>query len=95
MWSTLADQIGLAYTPVDTPAGFDRLTASVGVITAGGAEEELEAALRQALTSDGPHLVVAKVTTADRAESGAFSVAPFHLTENSVEFRRALDALRG
>jgi len=58
-------------------------------------EEELEAALRQALTTDGPHLVVAKVTTADRAESGAFSIAPFHLTENSVEFRRALAALRG
>lgn len=56
-------------------------------------EEELERALRGALSSDGPHVIVAKVTTADRAESGAFSVAPFHLTENSVEFRRALDAL--
>ena len=41
MWSTLADQTGLAYTPIDAPAGFDRLTASVGVISAGGAEEEL------------------------------------------------------
>jgi len=56
-------------------------------------EDELEAALRHALASDGPHLIVAKVTTADRAETGAFSVAPFRLTENAVEFRRALDAL--
>jgi sulfopyruvate decarboxylase subunit beta len=57
-------------------------------------EDELEAALRHALSTDGPHLVVAKVTTVDRSESGAFSVAPFHLTENAVEFRRALDGLR-
>ena len=47
MWSTLADQIGLAYTPIEAPAGFDRLTGAIGVISAGGAEEELEQALRQ------------------------------------------------
>src|SRR5262249_11231036 len=67
-------------------------TASAGTVWSA---EELAAALRQALTTDGPHLVVAKVTTADRAEAGAFSVAPSHLTENAIEFRRALDALRG
>ena len=47
MWSTLADQTGLAYVPIDAPAGFDRLTGAVGVISGGGAEEELEPAFRQ------------------------------------------------
>jgi two-component system response regulator HydG len=47
MWPTLADQTGLAYAPIDTPAGFDRLTGAIGVVSAGGAEEELEAAIRQ------------------------------------------------
>jgi sulfopyruvate decarboxylase subunit beta len=59
------------------------------------AEDELEAALRHALTADGPHLVVAKVTTADRAESGAFAPDPHHLTETAVEFRLALRRLQG
>jgi DNA-binding NtrC family response regulator len=47
MWPSLADQIGLAYTSIEAPAGFDRLTSAIGVVSAGGAEEELEAALRQ------------------------------------------------
>ena len=47
MWSTLADQTGLAYTPIDAPAGFDRLTGAVGVISGGGVEEKLESAFQQ------------------------------------------------
>ena len=47
MWSTLADQTGLTYMSIDAPAGFDRLTGAVGVISGGGAEEELEPAFQQ------------------------------------------------
>jgi len=47
MWSTLAEQTGLTYAPIDAPAGFDRLTGAVGVISAGGVEEELEPAFQQ------------------------------------------------
>jgi two-component system, NtrC family, response regulator HydG len=47
MWPMLAEQHGLTYVAVDTPAGFDRMTGAVGVVSGGGAEEELEAALRQ------------------------------------------------
>jgi DNA-binding NtrC family response regulator len=61
MWSSLADQVGLAYTPIEAPAGFDRLTGSVGVISAGGAEEELEAALRQTAGRDGGAIEIAAV----------------------------------
>jgi len=47
MWPTLADQCGIAYAPIETPAGFDRLTGAVGIVSGGGAEEEIEPALRQ------------------------------------------------
>jgi thiamine pyrophosphate-dependent acetolactate synthase large subunit-like protein len=57
-------------------------------------EDELEAALREALASDGPHVVVARVTTDDRAETGAFAPDPHHLTETAVEFRLAVRRLR-
>ncbi len=89
---------GTGEFPTATASGADleAVGRATGIRSASTAwtEAELEAALRRALTSDGPHLIVAKVTTADRAEAGAFSVAPFHLTENSVEFRQALDARR-
>jgi DNA-binding NtrC family response regulator len=52
MWPTLADQHGLAYVEVEAPAGFDRTTGAVGVISAGGVEEELESALRQTTGND-------------------------------------------
>ena len=67
MWSTLAGQIGLAYTPIDAPAGFDRLTASVGVISAGGVEEKLEAAVRQ--TGGRAHRSI-EIATVDVAHAG-------------------------
>ena len=72
MWSTLADQMGLAHTPIDAPAGFDRLTASVGVISAGGVEEELEAALRQTAGRDHGSIEIAAVgARADHHLAGA------------------------
>jgi DNA-binding NtrC family response regulator len=61
MWPTLAEQVGLAYTPIEAPAGFDRLTGAVGVIAGGGAEEELEAALRQTAGRDGGAIEIAAV----------------------------------
>lgn len=47
MWPAVADQCGLTYTPIEAPAAFDRLTGAVGIVSGGGAEEEIEAALRQ------------------------------------------------
>lgn len=61
MWPTLADQTGLAYTPVDTPAAFDRLTGAAGVVSGGGAEEELEGALRQTAARDRAAIEIAAV----------------------------------
>ena len=47
MWPTLADQCGLTYVPIEGPGAFDRLTDAVGVVSGGGAEAEIESALRQ------------------------------------------------
>jgi DNA-binding NtrC family response regulator len=47
MWPMLAEQCGITYAPIETPAGFDRLTGAVGIVSGGGAEEEIESALRQ------------------------------------------------
>ena len=54
---------------------------------------ELTDILQRALSSAGPHVIVARVTTDDRAEAGAFAPDPFHLTETAVEFRQALRRL--
>ncbi len=103
MWSTLADQIGLAYTPVDTPAGFDRLTASVGVITAGGAEEELEAALRQTAGRDHGSIEIAAVGARPdhrlaaalvRAGASTYFALPEDLSVLGSWLRERADALR-
>ena len=61
MWPTLADQNGLAYAEVETPAGFDRMTGAVGVISGGGMEEEIEGALRQTAALDGGAIEIAAV----------------------------------
>ena len=61
MWPTLADQCGLAYTPIEAPAGFDRLTGAVGVVSGGGTEEELEAALRQTASGERGAVEIAAV----------------------------------
>ena len=61
MWATLADQHGLAYVEVETPARFDRLTDAVGVISGGGVEEELESALRQATGTERGAIEIAAV----------------------------------
>ena len=48
MWPALAAECGLGLATVAEPAAFARLTGTVGVIAAGGAERELEGAVRQA-----------------------------------------------
>ena len=47
MWPDLASECGLTLVTVVEPAAFDRLSGSVGVIAAGGAEEQLDATLRK------------------------------------------------
>jgi DNA-binding NtrC family response regulator len=47
-WADLAAECGLALSIVREPAGFERLTNTVGVIAAGGAEESLESAFHEA-----------------------------------------------
>jgi two-component system response regulator HydG len=66
MWPTLADQTGLAYTPIEAPGGFDRLTGAVGIISGGGAEEDLEEALRQ--TAGGDHGAIDIASVGARAD---------------------------
>ncbi|HKW46166.1 MAG TPA: sigma-54 dependent transcriptional regulator [Gemmatimonadaceae bacterium] len=61
MWPTLADQCGLAYVPIEAAAGFDRLTGAVGVMSAGGMEEELETTLRQTASGQGGAIEIAAV----------------------------------
>ena len=61
MWPTLADQSGLGYMEVEAPAGFDRMTGAVGVISGGGAEEEIESALRQTAGRDSGAIEIAAV----------------------------------
>jgi DNA-binding NtrC family response regulator len=61
MWPTLADQCGLAYAPIEVAAGFDRLTGAVGVVSAGGTEEELESTLRQTASGQGGAIEIAAV----------------------------------
>ena len=61
MWPKLADQHGLAYVELETPAGFDRLTAAIGVISGGGVEQELESALRQSGGAERGALEIAAV----------------------------------
>ncbi|HEU4641390.1 MAG TPA: sigma 54-interacting transcriptional regulator [Gemmatimonadaceae bacterium] len=47
MWSELAADCGLTLVTADGPEAFDRLSGAVGVIAAGGAEEELEPMFRR------------------------------------------------
>lgn len=61
MWPTLADQHGLAYVDVEAPGGFDRMTGAVGIISGGGAEEELESTLRQTAGTDRGSMEIAVV----------------------------------
>jgi len=61
MWPTLADQCGLVYTPLEAAANFDRLTGAAGVVSGGGAEEELEGALRQATGGERGSIEIAAV----------------------------------
>ena len=44
LWPQIAEECGLVLSPITEAAGFDRLTDAVGIISAGGAEEQLEAA---------------------------------------------------
>jgi DNA-binding NtrC family response regulator len=61
MWPTLAEQHGLAYVEVDAPAGFDRMTGAVGIVSGGGVEEELEAVLRQTTGNDRGAMEIAAI----------------------------------
>jgi sulfopyruvate decarboxylase subunit beta len=73
-------------------AGVARAAGIASVAVAWSADE-LEAALRHALATAGPHVVLAKVTSADRNEASAFAEATTHLAETAVEFRQALRQL--
>ena len=47
-WPDLAAECGLAFSLIREAAGFERLTNAVGVVSAGGAEDSLEQAFRDA-----------------------------------------------
>jgi DNA-binding NtrC family response regulator len=69
MWPALATECGLELRVLETPAGFDRLTSAVGIVSAGGSEESLESALREA--GGG-------VTAPGRIEIAAVGAVPSH-----------------
>ncbi|MFN2564246.1 MAG: sigma-54 interaction domain-containing protein [Gemmatimonadaceae bacterium] len=70
MWPALASECGLALSVVPERAAIDRLGAAVGVITAGGAEEQLEPAFRE--------------WVGDRLEIAAVGALPSHRLASSV-----------
>ena len=103
MWSSVADQCGLAYTPIDAPAGFDRLTGAVGVVSAGGAEDDLETALRQTASGErGAIEIVAVGARADhrlavtlvRAGAASYFALPEDVALLSSWLRERAEALR-
>ena len=51
----------------------------------------LDAALRRATTSDGPHLIVAQVEAEDPATLGQYRALPFDIVESAIRFRRSLE----
>ncbi|HEX6059124.1 MAG TPA: hypothetical protein VFZ11_08915, partial [Gemmatimonadaceae bacterium] len=57
MWPALAAECGLGLATVEAPAAFQRLSGTVGVVAAGGAEGELEGAVREA--AGGPVMLAA------------------------------------
>jgi DNA-binding NtrC family response regulator len=103
MWPTLADQCGLAYTPIEAAAGFDRLTGAVGVVSAGGMEEELEATLRQTASGQGGTIEIGAVgARADhrlavalvRAGASTYFALPEDVSLLASWLRERADALR-
>ena len=57
MWPALATECGLGLASVAEPAGFQRLSGTVGLVAAGGAEGMLEGAVREA--AGGPVVLAA------------------------------------
>jgi DNA-binding NtrC family response regulator len=103
MWPTLAEQCGLTYAPIESPAGFDRLTGVVGVVSGGGAEEELERAFRQtAGRQSGAIEVAAAGARADhrlasvlvRAGASTYFALPEDMALLGSWLRERADALR-
>ena len=103
MWPTLADQCGLAYTPIEAAAGFDRLTGAVGVVSGGGMEEELEATLRQTAGGQGGAIEIGAVgARADhrlavalvRAGAATYFALPEDVSLLASWLRERADALR-
>jgi sulfopyruvate decarboxylase subunit beta len=88
---------GTGEFPTATAAGTDlaAVARAVGIASTATAwtPAELDTALQHALAADGPHVVVAKVTSTDRAEPDAFTPDPGHISETAVEFRQALRQL--
>ena len=103
MWSSVADQCGLAYTPIEAPAGFDRLTGAVGVVSAGGAEDDLESALRQTASGERGAIEIAAVgaradhrlaVTLVRAGAASYFALPEDVALLSSWLRERAEALR-
>ena len=63
MWPDLASECGLTLVTVTEPAAFDRLNGSVGVIAAGGAEEQLDATFRKIAPAGAEVAAVGAVAT--------------------------------
>jgi thiamine pyrophosphate-dependent acetolactate synthase large subunit-like protein len=51
----------------------------------------LDAALRRALATDGPHFIVAAVDPETLASLGEYRALPFDIVESAVRFRRSLE----
>ena len=63
MWPDLASECGLTLVTATEPAAFDRLNGSVGVIAAGGAEEQLDATFRKIAPAGAEVAAVGAVAT--------------------------------
>jgi DNA-binding NtrC family response regulator len=83
VWPALAHECGYEYTPVTDLASFARLNGAVALVAAGGAEERLEAAVRQlsggmteviAVGADADHRLASALARAGAAEYFALPV---------------------
>lgn len=65
--------------------------AGIGSAVRARTVEELDAALRNAVETDGPHLVLAEIEHEDVRTAGRSQAYPFDIVESVVTFRRALE----
>jgi DNA-binding NtrC family response regulator len=103
MWPMLAEQCGITYAPIETPAGFDRLTGAVGIVSGGGAEEEIESALRQTAGRQEGSIEIAAVAARPdhrlavalvRAGASTYFALPQDMGVLTSWLRERADALR-